>query len=143
MWIHLEQQNQRLEANDDQEFTHRLQDMPREPINELFYWKEIPGTTFVNELSNACYKIVCWRKNLFLLPTGEAGKSFFNEMSRMINAWVYDTPIKDIALKALHVVPALLLQNPSKNSKSKDHLKSLERFEIWKEGNINELYEEG
>ena len=65
-------------------------------------------------------------------------------MTRMINAWVYDTPIKNIALKALHVMPALLLQKPSKNSKSKNHLKLLERrFEIWKEGNINELYEEG
>ena len=65
-------------------------------------------------------------------------------MTRMINACVYDTPIKDIALKALHVMPALLLQKRSKNSESKDFLKSLERrFEIWKEGNINELYEEG
>ena len=65
-------------------------------------------------------------------------------MTRMINAWVYDTPIKNIALKALHVMPALLLQKLSKNTKSKDHLKSLKRrFEIWKEGNINELYKEG
>ena len=62
----------------------------------------------------------------------------------MINAWVYDTPIKNIALKALHIMPALLLQKPSKNPNSKDHLKSLEgRFEIWKEGNLNKLYEEG
>ena len=81
---------------------------------------------------------------MFLLRTGATGKSFINEMARMINAWVYDTQIKDIALKALHIMPALLLQKPSKNFKSKDHLKSLERrFEIWKEGNINELYEEG
>ena len=44
----------------------------------------------------------------------------------------------------MHVIPALLLQKPSKNSKSKDHLKSLERrFEIWKEENINKLYEDG
>ena len=57
---------------------------------------------------------------------------------------VYDTPIEDVALKALHVMPALLLQKPSKNSKSKDHRKLPERrFELWKEGNINELYEEG
>ena len=56
----------------------------------------------------------------------------------MINAWVYDTPTKNIALKALHVMPALLLQKSSKNSKSKDQLKSLERiFEIWKEGNLS------
>ena len=80
---------------------------------------------------------------MFLLPTGAAGKSFINKMMRMINAWVYDTPIKDIALKALHVMAALLLQKPSKNSKSKDYLKLLDRrFEIWKEGNINKLYKE-
>ena len=65
-------------------------------------------------------------------------------MTWMINAWVYNTLIKNIALKALHVMPALLLRKPSKNYQSKDSLKSLERrFEIWKEGNFNELYEEG
>ena len=37
-----EQQNQQLEANGDQENTHRLQDIPREPINEPFYWNEKP-----------------------------------------------------------------------------------------------------
>ena len=128
------QQSLQLEANDDQEKSHRLQDMPREPVNEPFCWDEKPGTTFVNKLNNAYNKIVYWRKNLFLGPTGALGKSFINKMTRMINAWVYDTPIKDIALKALQVMPALLLKKPNKNSKSKDHLKSLERrFEIWKE----------
>ena len=73
-----EQQNQQLEVNDDEQNTHRLQDMPREPINEPFYWNEKPGTTFVNELNNAYDKIVYWRKNLFFLPTGAAGKSFVN-----------------------------------------------------------------
>ena len=53
----------------------------------------------------------------------------------MINACVYDTSIKGFTLKALHAVPALLLQKPSKNSKSKNHLKLLEQFEILKEGN--------
>ena len=81
---------------------------------------------------------------MFLLPTGAAGKSFINKITQMINAWVYDTLIMNIVLKALHVMPALLLQKPSKNSKSKDHLKSIERrFEIWKERNLNELYKEG
>ena len=139
-----EQQNQQLEENDNQVNTHRLQDMPREPVNEIFYWNKKPGTTFINELNNAYDKIVYWRKKLFLFPIGGAEKSFINKMTRMINAWVYDTPIKNIALKALHVMPALLLQKPSKNTKSRDHLKSLKRrFEIWKEGNINELYKEG
>ena len=131
--------------NYDQENTYRLQDIPREPVNKPFYWNEKPGTTFANKLNNEYDKIVYWRKNLFLLPTGAAGKSsFINKMTRMSNEWVYDTPIKNIALKVLHVVPALLLQKPSKKFKSKDHVKSLERrFGIWKEGNINKLYEEG
>ena len=118
--------------------------MPRKPVNEPFYWNEKTGTTFINELNNAYDKIVYWRKNLFFLLTGVWGKIFMNEMTWMIISWVYDTPVKNISLKALHVMPALLLQKPSKNSKSKDLLKSLEqRFEIWKEGNINELCEEG
>ena len=51
---------------------------------------------------------------------------------------------KVIALKALYVMPALLLKKSSKISKSKNHLKSLERrFEIWNREEINELYEEG
>ena len=41
-------------------------------------------------------------------------------------------------------MPTWLMQKPSKNSKSKNHLKLLERrLEIWKEGNLNVLYEEG
>ena len=131
--IKQEQQNQQLEANDDRENTCRLQDVPCEPINEPFFCNEKPGTTFANELNNTYGKIVYWRKNLFLLPTGAAEKSLIKETTRMINAWVYDAPIKGITLKALHIIPALLLQIPSKNSKSKDYLKSLEiRFEIWK-----------
>ena len=52
------QQNQQLEVNDDQENTHRLQDMPRKPVNEPFYWNEKPGTTLINKLNNAYEKIV-------------------------------------------------------------------------------------
>ena len=39
---------------------------------------------------------------------------------------------------------ALFLQKPNKNSKSKDHLVSLERrLKIWEEGNISNLLHEG
>ena len=40
-------------------------------------------------------------------------------------------------------MPALFLQKPNKNSKSKDHLVSLEmRLKIWEEGNISNLLHE-
>ena len=73
------QQSKQLETNDDQENTHRVQDMPCEPINEPSHWNEKLATTFVNELNNADGKIVYWRKNSLLLPTGAAGKNFINE----------------------------------------------------------------
>ena len=40
-------------------------------------------------------------------------------------------------------MPALLLKNPSKTLKAKDHLKALERrLRLWEEGNITELVNE-
>ena len=75
-----------------------------------------------------------------MVPTGAAGKRFIDEISRFLNLWTNDTPLKNIALKAIHVMPVLLLQKPSKTSKAKDHLKVLERrLRLWEEGNITEL----
>ena len=40
-------------------------------------------------------------------------------------------------------MPKLLLQKPSKNSKSKDHLKALERrIELWTTGDLLDLLKE-
>ena len=55
------------------------------------------------------------------------GEKNIDEVTRLLKLWIQDSPLKSIALKAIHVMPALLLQKPSKNSKSKDHLVSLER----------------
>ena len=45
----------------------------------------------------------------------------------MINEWLIESPIRESAMFALHVMPALLLQKPSKSSKSKDHVDVLKR----------------
>ena len=62
-----------------------------------------------------------------MMPSGAARKECIDEVTRLLKLWIQDLPLKSIALKAIHVMPALLLQKPSKNSKSKDHLVSLER----------------
>ena len=80
-----------------------------------------------------------------MVPTGgaAAGKKFIDEISRLLNLWTNNTPLKNIALKAIHVMLALLLQKPSQTSKAKDHLKALERrLRSWEEGNITELVTE-
>ena len=43
---------------------------------------------------------------------GEKSFFFSQQEPRLINVWVYDTSLQEIALKVLHVMPALLLQNP-------------------------------
>ena len=61
----------------------------------------------------------------------------------MVNEWIRETPLKDIAFKAIMVMPGLLLQKPSRKSKSKDHLTSLEnRMKPWHAGEIMELLKE-
>ena len=109
-----------------------------------FYWNDAVGTQFANELNSNYEKIVHWKRNLSMLPSGTAGKNYIEEVIRLMKLWVNDTPLKKIAWKAVHVMPALLLQKPSKSSKSKDHHADLERrLKLWEEGKIEELLYEG
>ena len=64
-------------------------------------------------------------KNIFMVTTG---KEFIDEISKFLNLWTNNTPLKNIALTAIRVVPALLLQNQVKHqTQKKDNLKTLER----------------
>ena len=57
-----------------------------------------------------------------MLPTGAAAKKHITETTKLMNGWTNNSPLKDIAFKAIHIRPSLLLQKPSKRSKVKDHL---------------------
>ena len=61
-----------------------------------------------------------------MMPSGAAGKKHIDEVTRLLKLWIQDSLLKSITLK-VQIMPALLLQKPSKNSKSKDHLISMER----------------
>ena len=93
----------------------------------LYKWGDFDDKTFENNVHRAYDVIVYWRKNLFLLPTGKFGKAYIDENTRLMNAWVEDSPLKNIAFKAIMIMPCLLLQKPFKNSKSKDHKAALQR----------------
>ena len=78
-----------------------------------------------------------------MLPNGQAGKNFISETTRLINAWAENSPLKEIAWKAVFIMPALLLQKPAKESKSKDHVKALQRrLELWHKGEFEQLLDE-
>ena len=75
-----------------------------------------------------------------MLPSGAAGKRYVEEVIRLLKLWIQDTLLKSISLKAVHVIPELLLDKPSKSSKAKDHLQALERrVTLWDKGNIEGL----
>ena len=85
-----------------------------------------------------------WHKNLFLLPSGSCGKGYIEETTKLLNEWIHGSPLNVISFKAVMLIPNLLLQKPSKNSKSKDHQLALERrLELWHKGEFEELYIEG
>ena len=75
-----------------------------------------------------------------MLPTGNCGKQYIQELTRLINAWVDESSLKEISLKAIMVMPALLLQKPSRESKVKDHKEALtRRLALWEKGDLKSL----
>ena len=89
-------------------------------------------------------EIVYWKKVLFLLTTGAAGKGLIEETIRLVNSWTYKLDLETIALKTLMIMPCLLLQKTFLNSKSKENSETLKRrFSLWKNGQLDQLMFEG
>ena len=82
-----------------------------------YTWGRYPDIEFEENVTFIYEQIVYWKKNLFFLPTGKAGKLFIDELTKLLNAWIDDSPLKKIAMKTDTIMPSLLLQKPSKESK--------------------------
>ena len=83
-------------------------------------------------------------KYIYVANSCASEKKYINETTCLFNLWVNNTPYESMTLKAVHVMPALLLQKPSKPSKSKEHLKALtRRVSLSNERRTNELLCEG
>ena len=132
-------------TTEDSQFSTKTSISADEPStqNMKYIWGKYKDHEFENNLSQVYEIVVFWRKNLFQLPSGKAGKKFIGEVSRLMSERLHDSPLKDIAFKAIMVMPSLLLQKPSQKSKSKDHLRALEqRLELWESGEVIELLKE-
>ena len=80
---------------------------------------------------------------MFKIPSGNASTKFVNLLAEWIQHFNTESELKGIALKVFHILPALLLQKPSKNSKAKDHLRCLEkRLAMWEAGDVSSLLAE-
>ena len=132
------QATQERQSAQEQRQSTQKQELFIPPLNNNevthYNWGRYRDIEFKENVTFIYEKIVYWKKNLFLLPTGKAGKLFIDELTKLFNAWIDDSPLKNIAMKAVMIMPTLLLQKSSKESKSKYHLKALERrMERWQE----------
>ena len=50
-------------------------------------WGQMTAIEVKRSVDKIYNEIVYWRRNVFLLPSGSAGKNFVNEMRRLIEAW--------------------------------------------------------
>ena len=81
-----------------------------------------------------------WIKNSFEIPRGSAGKAFVSKLARLFRSIGEGSALESIALKAIFVVCALVLQKPSCNSKERDHICYVEcRPKLWEDGALDEL----
>ena len=75
---------------------------PYKKIQETFSCNNIPGSIFQKDLDEAYEQIVCLHKNLFMLPSGAAGKRFINEINRLWNLWANESLLNNVAIKAMN-----------------------------------------
>ena len=54
--------------------------------------------------------MVFWIKNFFRFQSNKAGKKFVDKITSLIDAWSFDSPSKNIAIKSVMLLPNLLLQ---------------------------------
>ena len=109
-----------------------------------FRWGDIEGEELCNRIDRCYEEIVHWKRNLFKVPSGRAGKAFARETTRLLRAFSEGSALESVALKAIMVMPSLLLQKPHTKSKTKEHSQHLERrMQLWSDGNIEGLLEEG
>ena len=111
---------------------------------QSFRWGSFDGDEFHTIVSRAYNEVIHWRRNVFQIPTGSTGKAFVSEVARLFQAYADNSSLESIAMKAVTVLQVLLLQKPSRISKSSDHVHHLRRrLDLWKKGDIASLTQEG
>lgn len=71
--------------------------------------------------------IVYWKNNQFHISPSQALKRCTQKETKLMNEWLHYLPMNDISFKTITIILSPLLQRRWKFSKSKYHLKSLQR----------------
>ena len=125
------QPQQPARDNSSTEAAHDLGPLPTAPEGQ-------PGS-----LQEAYEECVTWRRNLFIVPFGAAGKQFVEEIARLVRIFSDAAPNRERAWTSIAVACHLLLQKPHGQGSSSEHGTHLtRRLAVWKSGDINTLLRE-
>ena len=57
-----------------------------------YFWNDVRGTVFKKNLNDAYEKMAYWKQNLFMMPSGAAGKKYIEEITFLLKLWIQDSP---------------------------------------------------
>ena len=79
----------------------------------IFQWGEVDGKEFTGRVEQIYEKIVYWKRNLLLPPTGKTSRSFIDETVRLLNSWTERSALDNITFKVVivHGIGAKLVSN--------------------------------
>ncbi len=107
-----------------------------------FAWGTFSGSEMLATINKAYNEIE--RHNLFLVPSGSAGNSFVQELARLLQAFADGSSLECVCMKVVVILQVLVLQKPSRTSKTREHINYLKRrMDLWKAGSLNEILLEG
>ena len=117
--------------------------LPKLPETSKFKWGTKEAPELIREVNQAFDVIAKWRKNVFLLPSGSAGKPFTQAKADMYVAYGGSSPMECIALKAA-IMALLLLQQPAAKAAHRNSVKHLaRRLELGQAGKHQRIAQEG
>ena len=138
--------NQSTYPQRSQDTTQRVQSslpdyevFPTEIKNKT--WGNISHESFCDTINGVCDEIVHFRRNIFNVPSGRAGKTFVEEITFWIKQFKSNSDLNSVAF--IMVLPTLILQKPSAASKSKEHSAAIERrLNLLRQGDLYLLLKE-
>ena len=110
----------------------------------VFTWGACSSEPVIDALNTTYAEAVHWNMYYFKILYGKVGKSFVSELARLFNAFTAGSAMESIALKAVTLMPILLLQKPAHKSNAKDLSACQERrLKTWLDGDLHQLLREG
>ena len=95
----------------------------REIVSEEYTnikWENGTGVWYLKFQDSRCIWTYCLLEGKLIYASRRCScKKSTTETTKLMNGWTNNSPLKEIVFKAIHIIPSLLLQKPTKHLKQK------------------------